>query len=118
MLPSGHAAALPFERVYADRCYRDDAVRTRVQKAGLYPCDKRRPRRELIKKFPAVDFSLLPADKDPLWKQSGREPKPNQIARVKESLTDLVQLYGLTDDVVAIVGQCENEYRYGHSFRP
>ena len=85
-------------------------MRARVQKAGLYPCDKRRPRRELIKKFPAVDFSLLPADKDPLWKQSGREPKPkNQIARVKESLTDLVQLYGLTDDVIAIVGQCENE---------
>lgn len=72
--------------------------------AGLYPCDKRRPRRELVQKFPAVDFSLLPADKDPIWKKGGREPKEKQEIRVRESLTDVVQLYGLTDQVIAVVG--------------
>jgi len=72
--------------------------------AGLYPCDKRSSRRELMKRFPAVDFSLLPADKDPLWKKDGREPKEKQAVRVKEALIDLVQLYGSTDEVIAVVG--------------
>jgi broad specificity phosphatase PhoE len=53
---------------------------------GLHPCDRRRTRTELKKRFEVVDFDLLATDDDVLHTPHVREDNPHRFARAAEFL--------------------------------
>eukprot|EP00877_Chromochloris_zofingiensis_P012637 jgi/Chrzof1/7627/Cz02g30220.t1 len=48
---------------------------------GVHPCDKRHPLSTKLQMFPAVDFSLVTEQHDPLWTLHHRETKEEICAR-------------------------------------
>lgn len=50
------------------------------ERNGTHPCDKRRPKAELAKDFPSVDFAPLRAEEDDTW-QPEREPWAQLVGR-------------------------------------